>query len=137
VNLAFEKTAKYFLWVAGAVTTLGAFPMMVSPAKGLYYTMGLTYFNQSPQLAPIIGHWGIMVTGIGVLLFYSATHKEIRKAAVIYATLEKLYIVSAILYCFAIHAPYAHYYMLGLVVDGPLALGGLWYLLKSRALNQA
>jgi hypothetical protein len=89
VNVSFENKAKYFLWVAGAVTAGGAFPTMVSPAKVLYYSMDLSNVDQSPQLAPII------------------------------------------------HAPYARHSMLGLVADGPLAAGGLWYVLRSRVMNQA
>jgi hypothetical protein len=136
VNVPFEHKAKYFFWIAGALTTAAALPTMISPVEGFHRSFGLNYFDQSPQVAPVIGHWGLMVAGIGVLLFLSATNKQIRKTTVIYATLEKAYIVSAAVYCFFIHAPYARNYLLALVADGLMGAGGLWYLLRSRALNQ-
>jgi hypothetical protein len=136
-NDSFEKTSKYFFWVAGTLTTLAALPMMLSPVGGLRLTTGLTYFDQSPQLFPIVGHWGFMVAGIGVLLFLSATKKEIRKSTVIYSTLEKGYIVTVALYCFLIGAPYARHYLVALIADSSMAMGGIWYLLRSRKLKQA
>jgi hypothetical protein len=99
--------------------------------------MGLTYFDQSPQMSPLIGHWGIMITLLGILLFVSATDKELRKSTIIFAILEKIYIVSAAVYCFVIHAPYAHSYLVTLLVDGVLAVGGIWYLFRSWSLHQA
>jgi hypothetical protein len=79
MNYSFQKTSKYFFWIAGIITTLGALPTMLSPVGGLRLTTGLTYFDQSPQVFPFIGHWGIMVAGLGVLLFLSATSKQISK----------------------------------------------------------
>jgi hypothetical protein len=136
MNVRFEKQARYFFWVAGILTTVAAVPIMVSPVKGLHVLTGMSYYDVSPQLAPIVGHWGMMVAGIGVLMFLAATRKELRKTAVIFATAEKVYIVSAALYCFLIHAPYADSYLVPLIADGTMAIGGLWYLLRSRALHQ-
>ena len=72
----FEKTSKYFFWAAGLITVLGGLPIMTFPVRGLQLAFGLTYFEQCPQLSPIIGHWGIMLVGIGALLFLSATNKN-------------------------------------------------------------
>jgi hypothetical protein len=137
VSFSFENTSKYFFWVAGILTTVAALPMMLSPVGGLHLTTGLSYFDQSPQVFPIIGHWGIMVAGIGVLLFLSATNKQIRKTTVIYSTLEKGYIVGMALYCFLINAPYAGNYLVAVIADGLMAMGGIWYLLQSWKLKQA
>lgn len=137
MSFSFENTSKYFFWVAGIITTVGTLPTMISPVGGLRFTTGLSYFDQSPQLFPLVGHWEIMVTGLGVLLFLSATYKEIRKTTVIYATLEKGYIVGITLYCFLIRAPYAGNYLAAVIIDGALAIGGIWYLLQSWKLKQA
>jgi hypothetical protein len=136
-NYSFEKASKYFFWAAGILTTLAALPMMLSPVAGLRLTTGMTYFDQSPQLFPIVGHWGFMVAGIGVLLFLSATKKEIRKTTVIYSTLEKSHIAAVALYCFLIGAPYAGHYLVALIADSSMAIGGIWYLLRSRKWEQA
>lgn len=136
INPSFEKTPKYFFWFAGVLTTLGALPAMLNPIGGLRFAIGLSYFDQSPQMFPIIGHWGIMVTGIGILLFLSATHKQIRRTTIIYSTLEKGYMVFSVLYCFLIDAPYARNYTPALFVDGSLVIGGIWYLQRSWKLKQ-
>jgi len=85
---------------------------------------------------PILGHWGIMVVGIGVLLFLSATNKQIRKTTIIFSTLEKSYLVSAILYCLLIDAPYARNYIAALIADSSMVIGGIWYLWRSWKLKQ-
>lgn len=135
-NASFEIASKYFFLFAGVVTALGTLPTMLSPAAGLSLTMGLTYFEQSPQVAPIIGHWGIMVVGIGVLLLLSATNKQLRKTTILFSTIEKAYMVSGGLYCFVINAPYAGNYIMAIIGDGSLVIGGLWYLWQSRRLGQ-
>jgi hypothetical protein len=85
---------------------------------------------------PIIGHWGIMVVGIGVLLFLSAANKQIRKTTIIFSTLERGYMVSTVVYCFLIDAPYARNYLAALIADSAMATGGVWYLWRSWNLQQ-
>jgi hypothetical protein len=129
VKAAFEKASKIFFWAAGVVTALGALPMMLSPVAGLRLVTGLSYFDQSPQMSPIVGHWGTMVVGMGVLLFVSAANKQIRKTTVIFSTLEKAYMVAG--------APYAGNYVIPLIGDSLMVAGGICYLVQSRRLGQA
>jgi hypothetical protein len=109
---------------------------MLSSVGGLHYSPGLIYFDQSPQVFPLIGHWRIMVVGIGVLLFISAANKQIRKTTIIFSTLDKGYMVSMAVYCFLIDAPYARNYLAALLGDNSMVLGGICYLLRSRQLKQ-
>jgi hypothetical protein len=136
MKLTFDKASKYFFWIAGIVTGLAALPTMLSPVVGLKLTTGLTYLDQSPQLVPLIGHWGIMVVGIGVLLFLAGMNKKIRKTTVIYSTLEKGYMVSFAIYCIVIDVPYASNYITPLILDSLMTTGGIWYLVQSRKLKQ-
>jgi hypothetical protein len=136
MKITFEKASKYFFWIAGIVTTLGALPTMFSPVNGLQLTTGLTYFEQSPQVSPILGHWGIMVTGMGILLFLSATNKQIRRTTVIFSTLEKSYMVGFALYCFFVEAPYAKNYIIAIIGDSLMVIGGISYLILSWRLKQ-
>jgi|SRR6266481_2086547 len=136
-NLSFENWSKYFFSTAGIITTVGTLPTMISPVGGLRLSTGFSYFDQSPQVFPLIGHWGIMVAGIGVLLFLSATNKQLRKKIAIYSTLEKRYLVGTALYCFLIQAPGARNYFAAVIIDGALATGGIWYLIRSWKLKQA
>jgi hypothetical protein len=136
MNPTFERNAKYFFWIAGVLTAGAALPAMVSPAGGLRLTLKLSYFDQSPQVAPIVGHWGAMVVGIGILLFAAASNTQLRRSAAVYQTLEKIYMVAAAIYCLATDTPYARSYVPAIFLDGSLVIGGIWYLLRSRALKQ-
>jgi hypothetical protein len=75
MNESFAKKSKYFFWVAGILTALGSVPTMLSPVGGLRLSFGLSYFDQSPQIFPIVGNWGIMGVGIGVLFFLSFRYR--------------------------------------------------------------
>jgi hypothetical protein len=136
MKITFDQTSKYFFWVAGVITTLGALPAMLSPVQGLQLTTGLTFFIESPQLTPIVGHWGIMVVGMGILLFLSATKKSIRKTTVIFSTAEKSYMVGFAVYNFAINSTYAMSYIIPLIGDSLMVTGGIWYLIRSNQIKQ-
>jgi hypothetical protein len=136
MRVSFDKSSKYFFWIAGAITALGALPSMLSPVAGLKLTTALTYFEVSPQLSPIVGHWGIMVVGMGVLLFLSATKKSIRKSTVIFSTAEKSYMVGFAVYNFAIKATYAMNFIIPLIGDSLMVIGGIWYLFRSKKLKR-
>jgi hypothetical protein len=136
MKISFAKASKYFFWAAGIVTALGPLPAMLNPRSGLQLTIGLTYIDESPQLAPIVGHWGIMVVGMGVLLFLSATIKSLRKTTIIFSTAEKAYMVGFALFNFSIGATYAMHYLIPLVGDSLMVLGGIWYLWQSRKLKR-
>jgi hypothetical protein len=123
---------KYFFWAAGILTTIGALPTMISPKSGPILSMGLTYADQSPQMVPIVGHWGIMVVGLGVLLFASARMKHLRISTVIFSTLEKLYMVSIVTYNFITNAPFAGNYTVVLIGDSLMVIGGIWFLLSTK-----
>lgn len=97
---------------------------------------GLEFYDQSPQLFPIVGHWGIMVFGLGALMFVAASNKALRRAAATYAVIGKVYIVLMILWSFATGASYSMNYLVPLVADSLMAAGGVWYLVRSRALGQ-
>ncbi len=127
-----DKFWKYFFIFAGILTALGAAPAMLFPKNGLHVTMGLAYAEKSPQMEPIIGHWGIMVVGIGILLFVSAKYKQLRFSTIIFSTVEKIYLVSFAVYNFIIAAPYANNYTIVVIGDGLMAFGGICYLLSHR-----
>jgi hypothetical protein len=137
MKISFDYASKYFFRIAGIVTALGAIPTMLSPVEGLKLTTGLTYFDQNPQLKPLIGHWGIMVAGMGVLLFIAASQKQIRKTTILFSTFEKAYMVSFALYGYLSNAPYAGNYFIALIGDSLMVIGGIWYLIRARQLKKA
>lgn len=124
----FERYTKLFFWISGTITAMGALPAAISPISGTRSVFGFDYYSLSPQLLPIVGHWGIMVVGIGLMLFASATHKELRVATAIFSTLEKSYMVGIILYYVSLGAPFYTSYRFPLIADTLMALGGMLYL---------
>jgi hypothetical protein len=77
-----------------------------------------------------------MVTGMGVLLFLSATIKSIRKTTILFSTAEKAYMVGFAVYNYFSHAPYAANYLIPLIGDSLMVMGGIWYLVQRNRLNQ-
>lgn len=93
-------TAKFwnrFLRVSGIATLLGPLPSMLSPIEGTKLTLKLD-ISTIDGLAPVIGHWGIMIVGIGILIFLAGSNKAIRKTTLWYAIAEKVYMVSGGVY---------------------------------------
>lgn len=130
MNNSSDKFWKFFFICAGILTALGALPAMLSPKNGLKFSLGLSYADKSPQIEPIIGHWGIMVVGIGILLFASAKYKQLRLSTIIFSTVEKIYLVAFAIYNFSFDASYANNYTVVMVGDGLMAIGGIIYLLN-------
>jgi hypothetical protein len=136
MRISFNKISKYFFCTAGIVTAAGALPAMISPVNGIHLVTNLAYFDQSPQIMPVVGHWGIMVFGMGILLFFSGIYPKLRKSTIIFSTLEKAYMVGIILYSFFAHKPYATNYIIAVVGDSLMVFGGIWYLIRSNQLKQ-
>ena len=135
MNDNFHKLSKYYFWLAGLITICGSVTTAVSPISGFKLALNLTYFEDSPQLMPIIGHWGVMVLGIGMLLFLSGKNKNLRKTAVIFSTLEKGYLVSFSIYWVTYKMPNASSFILPIMMDGLITLGGIWYWWRSSLLK--
>jgi hypothetical protein len=126
-----EKFNKIYFWTAGIVTALGAFPLMIMP---LTATKSVLEIDLSAQLdiIPLVAHWGIMVTGIGVFLCVAAIVPKLRKAAIIYATLEKLYMVSLLIYFMLTNREISDHYLLIFLVDSSLVIGAVFYCFLNR-----
>lgn len=87
-----QKFWNIFFKVAGVATLLGPFPSMVAPVKGTQFMLNANV-NELPTLIPVVGHWGVMVVGIGVLIYMCSWRKELIQPILIYALIEKLYMV--------------------------------------------
>lgn len=131
MNQSFEKYSKYFFWIAGILTFSGPLLILIMPVDGFKIITGLTYFDKSPQLFPVIGHWEIMVAGIGILLFLSGNNKAIRKPVVIYSTIEKSYMVLIAAYCVISKQTFAANYYLPMAADSLMVIGGCGILFEA------
>jgi len=129
-----EKFNKIYFWTAGIVTALGAFPLMIMPLKA---TKSVLEIDLSAQLdiIPLVAHWGIMVTGIGVFLCVAAKVQKLRKAALIYSTLEKLYMVGLLIYFMMTNNEVSEHYLLIFVVDSLIVIGAVFYYFLNKEKN--
>ena len=121
-----EKFNKIYFWTAGILTALGALPFMIMPLKATKSTLGIDLSAQI-DIIPLVAHWGVMVTGIGVFLCIAAIVQKLRKAAIIYATLEKLYMVGLLIYFMMTKSDISEHYLLIFVVDSSLVIGAVFY----------
>ena len=126
-----ENYNKWFFRIAGFVTALGALPSMIAPHKGTLLAFGID-ISSLPAVSPLLGHWGIMVVGIGVLLFLSASNKNLRLPIVWYSNLEKSYLVLVGIFTYINNPDIGQYYLLPIVVDSLLVIGGIVYLVNRK-----
>jgi hypothetical protein len=63
------------------------------------------------------------------LLILDVTYKlGFYKTNVLFSTAEKSYMVCFALYNYIAHKPYASHYMVALIGDSLMVIGGIWYL---------
>ncbi|QZT35592.1 hypothetical protein K5X82_09675 [Halosquirtibacter xylanolyticus] len=122
---------KWYFWISGVVTILGTLPSMLAPLRGTFLTMGIDFSDKISAL-PLVGHWGIMVVGIGVLIFLSAKNKELRKHIIWYSLIEKTYLVGGGIWMYMQDPILGAGYNGAIVADSLQVLGGLFFLLVTR-----
>jgi hypothetical protein len=106
------------------------------PVGGLRLSFGLSYFAQSPQMFRLSAIGESWWSGSVCYFSFPPRIKQIRETTAIFSTVEKTYLVFAIIYCFRIDAPYAKNYLTASIADTSMAIGGIWYLWRSRNLKQ-
>ena len=129
-----EKFNKAYFWVAGIVTALGAFPFMIMPLKATKSMLGIDLSSQL-DIIPLVAHWGIMVTGIGIFLCIAAVVKKLRKATIVYSTIEKLYMVLMSIYFILTNSEVSDHYMLMFVADSLIVIGAVFYYFLNKKVN--
>jgi len=126
-----EKFNKIYLWSAGIVTALGAFPFMIMPLKATKSLLGIDLSSQL-DIIPLVAHWGVMVTGIGIFLCAAAVVQKLRKSAIIYSTLEKLYMVGMSIYFMMTNSEISEHYLLMFGVDSLIVIGAVFYFFLNK-----
>lgn len=126
-----EQYNKWYFRIAGLITFLGALPLMLFPIQGTLMVWGID-ISSWPSISPLIGHWGVMVFGIGVLLYISSFKTELRKPIIWYALIEKAYMVSMGIFYVITDPSIGEHYSLATTVDSILILGGMVYLLRTK-----
>ena len=130
-----EKFNKIYFWTAGIVTALGALPLMIMPLKATKSVLVIDLTSQL-DIIPLVAHWGIMVTGIGIFLCAAAMVQKLRKAAIIYSTLEKSYMVSILIYFMMTNSKISDHYLLIFVVDLLIVIGAIFYYFLNKEENK-
>ncbi|QZE15316.1 hypothetical protein K4L44_05645 [Halosquirtibacter laminarini] len=129
-----KKYNKWYFWISGIVTALGTLPSALAPYKGTLATMGLDFGDKINSL-PLVGHWGIMVVGIGVMIFRSAKNYELRKNIIWYSLIEKSYLVAGCVWIYMMNPVWGAGYMAAIIADSLQIIGGVFYLLVTRKEN--
>ena len=130
------KNKDYAFWyfrISGLITILGALPSVISPKLGTHLSFGgMPTLTFPDEIFPIIGHWGIMVVGIGIMIYVSAKNLAFRKHIIWYSIVEKTYLVGSGLYLYSQDSILGTMYMGAIVLDSLQVLGGVYYLLKNK-----
>lgn len=121
-----EKFNKFYFWSSGIATLLGGFPMMVMPEKATKLMLGIDLSSQ-PDIIPLVAHWGIMVSGLGIFLCVAAAAVTLRKAAIRYAIVSKLYMLLVLTYFMFKNPAVSNHYLLIFGVETLIIIGALFY----------
>ncbi len=129
-----EVKNNYTYWyfrISGALTAIASIPAVFFPRFGAsVFSGGMEFSSYETQYIPFLGHWAVMVTGIGVLIFISATQHNIRKYIIWYSLFEKTYMVSLGLSMYFLSKQFFHFYYVVICLDFLQVIGGVYYLLK-------
>lgn len=136
-----KKTQKdYAFWyfrLSGIVTILGALPSVISPKYGTHLSMGgMPTLTFPEEIFPLLGHWGVMVVGLGILIYLSAKNSALRKQVIWFALIEKSYLVLYGIYMFTVSNIFGMMYLGAIVLDGAQIFGGVYYLLTTPSEKQ-
>jgi hypothetical protein len=122
------STLKGMLIVFGLITgvaILGAFD--VELMNNVLFR-GLLEFT--PTSEPIVRHWGLMIFGVGALMIVSAFWPWLQFTTMLFATIEKLFIVWLTLSVRG--QPWGDAYLTSGLIDGIFALYGILYFLSNH-----
>lgn len=125
---------KWYFWVSGVVTALGAVPSMLIPTAGTQLTMGFDA-SEMAGVSGIFGHWGIMIVGIGILIFLCGTHKHLRATTIIFSISEKSYLVLTGLYMYSVSSDLGQHYTAAIVADSIQIIGAFYYLFVTKKIE--
>jgi hypothetical protein len=122
------STLKGMLIVFGLVTALAILGAFDVDLMNNVLFRGLLEF--SPSSEPIVRHWGLMIFGVGALMIASAFWPWLQFTTVLFATVEKIFIVWLTLS--ARDQPWGPAYLTSGVIDGIFACYGILYFLSSH-----
>jgi len=117
-----QKTIKPFLIIFGIITA-SVVLLAVSPKSGLENLLKLEFIEEYKIL---IQHWGIMVFLVGLFLFVSAFVTAWRFPIILFATIEKIFIVS--FYLINRRYGFAEGFFQAAVIDSIIVIYFLMYL---------
>jgi hypothetical protein len=131
LNAFIDKTIKWFLVVAGAITG-GAVLFAISASTVTPMLRGLV--DYTPASVPLIRHWGIMVFGIGVLMVVAAFRSWLRFETMVFSTVEKTFMVY--LFLSNLDQPWAMGYLILFLTDATIVAYSVLYFISERGRPQ-
>jgi hypothetical protein len=131
VNAFITKTIKWFLVLAGVATGL---TVVFAVDMNLFTPMFGGIVDYTPSSVPALRHWGIMVSGLGVLMVAAAYRPWLRFETMLFATVEKCFI--AYLFLSNLGEPWVMGYFGAFVADSAMAAYGILYFLSDQGRPQ-
>ena len=127
VNAVVAKTLKWFLIIAGAVTSLS---LLYALDIGLFTPLFGGIVDYTPSSVPALRHWGIMIFGLGALMVAAAFRPWLRFETMLFCMVEKGFV--AYLFLSNLGQPWAMGYLGAFVVDSTIAAYGILYFLSDQ-----
>ncbi len=121
---------KWILIFVGVVTCSMAL-VAVSPVNGLINTFGASYAGVDHPLAQVVTrNWGFLITLTGGMLIYAAFNLQVRRFAMVVASISKACFIVLVL---AYAGDYMDKAIVAVVFDSVVVILFLLYLIKKPA----
>jgi hypothetical protein len=131
VNAVVAKTLKWFLIIAGAVTSLS---LLYAIDIGLFTPLFGGIVDYTPSSVPALRHWGIMIFGLGALMVAAAFRPWLRFETLLFCMVEKGFV--AYLFLSNLGQPWVMGYFGAFVLDATIAACCILYFLSDQGRPQ-
>ena len=118
---------KWIMLVSGALTCTMIYAF-IAPQAALTSTFGAAL--EGPVANVVVRNWSALITLVGAMLIYGAFHPDVRRFALVVATMSKVVFIALVL---AQGGRFLGYQAgTAILIDGVWVVLFLWYLLTTR-----
>ena len=118
---------KWIMLVSGALTCTMLYAA-IAPQAALRSTVGVSL--EGPLAEIVVRNWGALIALVGAMLIYGAFHPDVRRFALVVATISKVVFIALVL---AQGSRFLGYQAgTAILIDSAWVVLFLWYLLTTR-----
>lgn len=125
-----EQQTKLYFSIAGFITLFSGLTTILSPISDTLLPYGLDTKSLPIDSFSDDANYGYIVTLIGILMLFSTKKTGLRVPVIIYATIEKLYLIGTILFIMQQTDAVSQSYLFALILDSLLCLTGALFLIQ-------